>query len=232
MKYDIRWSGDRMISIYFEEKIDASINIKVNAIKKKMIDMDIQGIDAVTSTYHTVSVYYDGLKISRETLVELITNSCGFESPYLSENSEPVIIPVLYDGADLDRVAIHCGISREEVVKRHCGTDYRIFMLGFSPGFPYFGGMDQSIATPRLKTPRLKIEAGSVGIADKQTGIYPIDSPGGWNLIGRTPLRLFDPSDQTPFLLNSGQMVRFEPIDLTEFLRILETGGRTYVCKN
>lgn len=232
MNYEIKCLGDRMMSIYFEEKIDESINKKVNAIKNKMIRMELQGIDAVTSTYHTISVYYDGLKISREKLVEIITEHCDSELPNQSVSSDLVIIPILYDGADLDRVASHCGITHEEVVKRHCGIDYRIYMLGFSPGFPYFGGMDQSIATPRLKTPRMKIKAGSVGIADRQTGIYPIDSPGGWNLIGRTPLKLFDPSDQRPFLLNSGQMVRFVPIDSIEFERILVTGGRTYACEN
>jgi KipI family sensor histidine kinase inhibitor len=143
-----------------------------------------------------------------------------------------VMIPVLYDGEDIKRVADHCGIYAQEVVKRHSSPVYRIYMLGFSPGFPYFGGMDQSIATPRLQTPRLKIEAGSVGIADRQTGIYPIESPGGWNLIGRTPIKLFDPTNQSPFLLASGQMVRFVPIDFLEFTKISETGGQTYACEN
>ncbi|MCD4713663.1 MAG: 5-oxoprolinase subunit PxpB [Clostridiales bacterium] len=230
MNYSIKWLGDRMICIYFEEKIDEFINKKVNAIKNRLIQMELQGVDAVTSTFHTISVYYDALEISREKLVEIISDQCDTVLPNQSLDSNLLIIPILYDGEDLDRVATHCGITREEVVNRHCGTDYRIYMLGFSPGFPYFGGMDPSIATPRLKSPRMKIKAGSVGIADKQTGIYPIDSPGGWNLIGRTPLKLFDPLDQCPFLLSSGQTVRFVPIDSIEFERILLAGGRTYAC--
>lgn len=220
-----------MLSVYFEERIDETINSKVNALKNRLIQMKIHGINAVTSTYHTVSVYYDGLQVDRDILVGIIKDQCESESLNHELKTELVIIPVLYDGEDINRVANHCGISAQEVVNRHSSTVYRIYMLGFSPGFPYFGGMDQSIATPRLQTPRLKIEAGSVGIADQQTGIYPIESPGGWNLIGRTPLKLFDPTSQSPFLLASGQMVRFVPIDLKEFTRISKTGGGTYAHK-
>ncbi|MBE0449210.1 MAG: 5-oxoprolinase subunit PxpB [Clostridia bacterium] len=221
-----------MLSVYFDERIDDTINSNVIALKNRLIQMKINGIDAVTSTYHTVSVYYDGLQVDREILMKMIKDQCESESPNHEFESGLVIIPVLYDGEDIKRVANHCGISVEEVVNRHSNAVYRIYMLGFSPGFPYFGGMNQSIATPRLKTPRLKIEAGSVGIADRQTGIYPIESPGGWNLIGRTPLKLFDPTNQCPFLLASGQMVRFMPIDHKEFTRISETGGRTYAREN
>jgi KipI family sensor histidine kinase inhibitor len=129
---------------------------------------------------------------------------------------EIVELPVRYggeSGIDLAEVAARAGISEEEVVAIHSGGLYRVFMIGFTPGFPYLGGMSARIATPRRKDPRLRIEAGSVGIADSQTGVYPLASPGGWNIIGRTPLRLFDPRRDPPALLSAGQFVRFVPVD-------------------
>jgi len=130
---------------------------------------------------------------------------------------------VLYGGEagpDLNFVAEHNGLTPEEVIRRHTAPAYLVYMLGFTPGFPYLGGMDESIAAPRLKTPRVRIPAGSVGIAGTQTGVYPIDSPGGWQLIGRTPLRLFDMEGENKFLLKAGQRVRFVPIDEGEFRRL------------
>ncbi|MBQ2183710.1 MAG: 5-oxoprolinase subunit PxpB, partial [Lachnospiraceae bacterium] len=115
-------------------------------------------------------------------------------------------------GPDLDYVAEYHQMSKEEVIKLHTEAEYLIYMLGFTPGFSYMGGMDERIATPRLKTPRVLIPAGSVGIAGGQTGIYPIDSPGGWQLIGRTPVRMYDAERQTPILLDAGLHVRFVPI--------------------
>lgn len=232
MKYEIKWSGDRMVSVYYEERIDEVINSQVNALKRELLQLNIHGIDAVMSTYHTVSICYDAFKINRETLVHHITALCSSDFPNHKSDNNVVIIPVLYDGEDLERVAKYSGITVEEVIKRHSAVEYHIYMLGFSPGFPYLGGMDQTIATPRLQTPRLKIESGSVGIADRQTGIYPIESPGGWNLIGRTPLNLFTPENHNPFLLSSGQTIRFTAIDQNQFKKISESGGSPYVSKN
>jgi KipI family sensor histidine kinase inhibitor len=131
-----------------------------------------------------------------------------------------VKIPTLYGGEmgpDLVFVAEHNGISIDEVIKIHSGAEYRVYMLGFSPGFPYLGGMPKSIETPRLSSPRTVIPAGSVGIAEKQTGIYPNASPGGWRLIGQTPIRLFDPETYPPALLRPGDQVQFVPIDQETF---------------
>jgi KipI family sensor histidine kinase inhibitor len=125
-----------------------------------------------------------------------------------------VEIPVCYGleyGPDLDAVAAHCGLSPDEVIARHTAAEYRVYMLGFSPGFPYLGGLDPNIAAPRRETPRIKVPAGSVGIAGMQTGIYPLESTGGWQIIGRTPMRLFDPGLEEPCLLRPGDRLRFVP---------------------
>ena len=125
-------------------------------------------------------------------------------------------IPVVYggdDGPDLDFVADHAGITEETVIALHSGTDYRVYMLGFSPGFPYLGGLDERIAAPRLKTPRVLVPAGSVGIAESQTGVYPNAGPGGWRIIGRTSVPLFDVNSSTPSLITPATKVRFIPVN-------------------
>ena len=120
-------------------------------------------------------------------------------------------------GLDLESVAENAGISVQEVIDIHSGTDYLVYMMGFAPGFPYLGGLDQRLHTPRLTTPRTEIPPGSVGIAESQTGVYPIASPGGWRLIGRTPVAMFDPAISPPALLSTGNYVRFEPISAHEY---------------
>jgi KipI family sensor histidine kinase inhibitor len=134
-------------------------------------------------------------------------------------------VPTVYGGEfgpDLAFVASHSRLSEAEVVQIHSGTDYLVYMMGFSPGFPYLGGMSPRIATPRLKTPRTAIPAGSVGIAQEQTGVYPVESPGGWQLIGRTPARLFDAGRQPPVLVEAGDSIRFVPIVPRQFTEIEE----------
>jgi hypothetical protein len=130
------------------------------------------------------------------------------------------------------RMPMYYGLSRDEVIKIHTASDYLIYMLGFTPGFTYLGGLNDKIETPRLKTPRVKIPAGSVGIAGKQTGVYPIDSPGGWQLIGRTPVRMYDPDRAEPILPQAGQYIKFYAIDKAEYDKIAaQDAAGTYVCK-
>jgi KipI family sensor histidine kinase inhibitor len=146
-----------------------------------------------------------------------------------------VHIPTLYGGEygpDLEFVAQHAGLTTEEVVSVHSGSDYLTYMMGFSPGFPYLGGLSNTLTTPRLETPRTEIPAGSVGIADSQTGVYPLASPGGWRLIGRTPFKLFDPGADPPSLLKAGDYVRFVPMATEEeYLDVRQQveGGRFWV---
>ena len=148
--------------------------------------------------------------------------------------SDVLEIPVLYGGEmgpDLAFVAQNAGISEEEVVKIHTSTEYLIYMLGFTPGFTYLGGMSDKIATPRLKQPRVKIPAGSVGIAGKQTGVYPVDSPGGWQLIGRTPVKMYDPDREVPILPQAGQYIKFKAVSQAEYDKIAEEVAKgTYKC--
>ena len=133
--------------------------------------------------------------------------------------------PLQTDAATLAFVAQHAGLTEQQVIDIHCGRDYRIFMLGFLPGFPYLGGMDERIVCPRLQTPRTKIPAGAVGIGGKQTGIYPLASPGGWQLIGRTPLRLFDPAGGGKLPYAAGDRIRFVPISPEKFETIQKEQG-------
>ena len=132
-----------------------------------------------------------------------------------SEQPLVVHVPTLYGGEhgpDLEYIADRAGMSVEEAVTIHSAEEYLVYMMGFTPGFPYLGGLDERLATPRLETPRQEIVAGTVGIAESQTGVYPVSSPGGWRLIGRTPLRLFDPSRESPSLLSAGNYLRFVPL--------------------
>jgi KipI family sensor histidine kinase inhibitor len=165
-------------------------------------------------------VYYDPAKLSYRRLERELAKRSRSLSSAAPRCGRTIEIPVRYGGdygEDLSYVARYCGLSEAEVIARHSGRDYRIYMLGFLPGFAYLGGMDPSLATPRLDTPRKAIPAGSVGIGGEQTGIYPLTSPGGWRLIGRTPLKPYDPRREPPILYRAGDFVRFRSVDNDEF---------------
>jgi inhibitor of KinA len=175
--------------------------------------------------YSSLLVYYDPLVTTFQGMSDAVLE---IESGLDEQPSEPpraVHIPTLYGGKygpDLKSVADHAGLTEAETVTAHSGTDYLVYMLGFSPGFPYLGGLSGGLATPRLETPRSEIPAGSVGIAESQTGVYPVASPGGWRLIGRTPLKLFDAHNEPPSLLKAGDVVRFMPLSTER--ELLEIG--------
>ena len=143
-------------------------------------------------------------------------------------------IPVCYGGEygpDIQNIAEHAGLSQEEVIQIHSSRDYLIYMLGFLPGFTYLGGLDERLHTPRLANPRIRIPAGSVGIGGSQTGIYPLDSPGGWQLMGMTPGKTYDPARETPILVEAGDYIRFVPVEEEEYLQIKEAVSRgEYQC--
>ena len=170
-------------------------------------------------------MYFDPLRTSFERLVQRLEQAVDRAIEKSFEERTPIRVPVCYDddlGPDLVEVARFADISPDEVVRIHAGATYRVFMLGFVPGFAYMGILDSRIAAPRHPTPRLRVPVGSVGIAGVQTGIYPAETPGGWQLIGRTPLKPFDVSRPAPFLFRAGDAVQFEPIARAEYDRLAE----------
>ena len=221
-------AGDSCLVVEFGTTVDRALNARVQALKKALDAISPPGIVETVPTYRSLAVYYDPLRLERSDLVALLLPALEKGGETTESEGRIVTIPVCYGGAhgpDLDNVCAATGLSREEVVARHSGHDLYCFMLGFTPGFAYLGGMDETLATPRLQNPRALIPAGSVGIAGKQTGIYPIDSPGGWQLIGRTPLAVFDPLRTPPTLIEAGDWVRFEAVDEQTFLSIQAEAG-------
>lgn len=195
----------------------------IRAFCRLLRQKEIDGIIEWVPTYDAVTVYYGPHLITYETLCKnlsaLLTNNLKKEK----ESSAIVWIPVGYGGEvgeDLSKVAKTNGLTTQDVIDIHSAENYLIYMMGFLPGFPYLGGMAESITAPRLDNPRSRVPAGAVGIAGGQTGIYPLESPGGWNLIGRTPVKLFDPHREQPFLYQAGDYIRFVPVDQTEYERI------------
>lgn len=219
--------GDQAVTVEWESTIDEHINRQVHAFARKVEALSHPAITEVVPTYRSATVHYRPEVLSYEELKHLLA-PLAQGSAEEAEELPVVEIPVCYGGEygpDLLEVAQHCSLTPEEVIARHTAPTYRIYMLGFTPGFPYLGGMDPSIAAPRRKEPRIHIPAGSVGIAGEQTGVYPIVSPGGWQLIGRTPLRLFDPQKEQPILLSAGAGIRFVPIDEEAFRKMEEKEG-------
>ena len=208
-------AGDSVVVAELAERIDERVNARAIRLAAAIARADLRGVRDIVPTYRSVAVYYDPLRTDLARLSDLLSleaSAADAEDPELRKRRPAVRIPVRYggpDGPDLADVAAFAKISEAEVIARHSGRTYRVFMMGFLPGFPYLGTVDVAIAAPRRATPRLRVPAGSVGIAGSQTGIYPTESPGGWQLIGRTPLRLFDLSRPNPFLLEPGDAVEF-----------------------
>ncbi len=228
-------TGDTSLTVEFGNEISEQINARIRAFGIALEESKIPGIIETVPTYRSITVHYDPGVIRYDQLVKQLQGLLGRLDSIKIPPSTVLEIPVLYGGEmgpDLDFVAEHNGLSKEEVIRIHTSTEYLIYMLGFTPGFTYLGGMDEKIATPRLKTPRVKIPAGSVGIAGSQTGVYPIDSPGGWQLIGRTPVRMYDADRETPILPEAGQYIKFYAIDQKEFDKIAaQEAAGTFVCK-
>lgn len=219
----IKITGDTSVAVVFGNEISIDINTRIRAFDEALAEEQIDGVYETVPTYCSLTIHYAPEKIRYDELKERLEALLAVSHKAQKLNTIVMEIPVVYGGEygpDLETVAAHNGMSPEDVIRIHSGAEYLIYMLGFTPGFSYMGGMDESIATPRLKTPRVLIPAGSVGIAGKQTGIYPIDSPGGWQLIGRTPVKLYDAHRDTPILLDAGLHVKFIPIDEAEYKRI------------
>lgn len=228
MKPTISPVGDRAISIDFGQVIDPIINRHIRQTIERIKELQLDGIIELVPTYCALLVEYDAMLYSYSEICNIIepTLEEGMANT-INELVTVVEVPTVYGGEfgpDLSFVASHNHLSEDEVISIHSGTDYLVYMPGFIPGFTYLGGMDLRIATPRLSSPRTLIPAGSVGIAGEQTGTYPSDSPGGWQIIGRTPVTMYDMSKAQAALLKAGDYVRYVPIDESEFHRIKALG--------
>ena len=229
MKPTISPVGDRAISIDFGQVIDPIINRHIRQTIERIKELQLDGIIELVPTYCALLVEYDAMLYSYSEICNIIEPT--LEEGMTDTTNELVTVvevPTVYGGEfgpDLSFVASHNHLSEDEVISIHSGTDYLVYMLGFIPGFTYLGGMDPRIATPRLSSPRTLIPAGSVGIAGEQTGTYPSDSPGGWQIIGRTPVTMYDMSKEKAALLSAGDYVRYVPIDEQEYNRIKALGG-------
>ena len=217
-------AGESCVVVEFADEIDRGANDAVMNLKKYLLKQKMIPVVECLPTYRSLAVYFDPTAVSSDDVIKAAKSVPEFDSEKGTALFAEICIPVCYGGEygpDIANVAEHAGISEDEVIKRHSSKSCHCYMIGFMPGFAYLGGMDESIATPRLTNPRTVIKGGSVGIAGKQTGIYPIDSPGGWQLIGRTPLRLFTPEASCPTLIDSGYGVRFVPVSEDEY-KIIE----------
>lgn len=228
--FSIHYSGSTAILLRFKQEISAEVNAKVIAVEKRLQNAlengEIYGVDEIVSAYASLLIYFDPCHIHIKVLFEFL-QKLNKNANITKQNSSLCLeVPVCYDeefALDLEFVCNHCKCTKEELINLHTSPHYRVFMLGFMAGFPYLGGLNEKLFTPRLATPRTQIEAGSVGIADKQTGIYPISSPGGWQIIGQSPLQFFDKNDEAnPTLLKGGMFLKFKAIDKKEFKNIKE----------
>lgn len=218
-------TGDRALTVEFGNEINEQINAHLLGFIKKLKNMHIRGIEEFIPSFRSVLIHYNPGVLSYAEISKCINEVLDHPITDIGHKKRIVEIPVCYEnglGPDIEFVAKHAGLSIEEVIKIHSGKPYLIYMLGFQPGFPYLGGLDERIHTPRLDTPRLKLEAGSVGIGGKQTGLYPMESPGGWQIIGLTPVRCYNPDSDTPIPYRAGDYINFIPISYEEYLRLRE----------
>lgn len=227
-------AGDASLLIEFGNEISPEINSKITATVQLMKEQHIEGVVDIIPAFCSLLINYDPRVISYDEIRKRMKRLLKMDVKAGESSRRVFEIPVCYGGEygpDLANIAEHAGLSEEEVIKIHSSRDYLIYMLGFLPGFCYLGGLDERIHTPRLANPRIKINAGSVGIGGSQTGIYPLDSPGGWQLMGMTPVKTYDPDRETPILLSAGDYIRFIPVEEEEYLRIKELVERgEYQC--
>ena len=234
-KAKILTAGDSALLIEFEQKIAPEINAQITAFVHLLKEQHIEGVTDLIPAFASLLINYDPRVIGYKDLKARIEELLKIEVSEEASEARVFEIPVCYGGEygpDIANIAENAGLSEQEVIDIHCSKDYLIYMLGFLPGFVYLGGLDERIHTPRLANPRISIPAGSVGIAASQTGIYPLNSPGGWQLLGMTPVKTYDPERETPILVEAGDYIRFVPVTDEEFLKIkkqVDDGTYEYV---
>lgn len=222
MLYDqpvFRIMGDRALLVELGDQISPTINEKVRELFLKLDRSPLEGVVELVPSYRSLMVVYDPLKTGWDRLRAGILELHQATDPSLVTEPKTLAVPVVYGGEcgpDLEWVAAFHKISPEEVIRLHTGTTYRVYMIGFTPGYPYLGELPQALATPRRETPRTAVPQGSVAIAQRQTGIYPVQSPGGWHILGWTPIPLFDADQWPPTPLEMGDRVRFFAVQKEE----------------
>lgn len=225
-------AGDSSLLIQYDSVIDPAVNARIAATVRLMREQHIEGVVDIIPAFCSLLINYDPRVISYDEMRTRMERILSVEVAAGERKKKIYEIPVCYGGEfgpDLGTIAEHAGLSEQEVIDIHTSTDYLIYMLGFLPGFTYLGGLDERIHTPRLANPRVRIPAGSVGIGGSQTGIYPMDSPGGWQLMGMTPVRTYDPDREVPILVEAGDYIRFVQVDRAEYERIrAEVENGTY----
>ena len=227
--FTVKPCGDAALMIQFEQKIDPAVLQDVSQMAEKIRNAHLKGIIDLIPSYAALLVIFDPAVFSYAILKQKIEVLASQPDSRTASAVRHVDIPVLYGepfAEDLAFVAEHAGLSREDVIRIHTANEYPVYMMGFLPGFPYLGNLDERIHTPRRSEPRTAIPAGAVGIGGAQTGIYPMESPGGWHIIGLTPVKLYDPGSGTPVLLQSGDIIRFRAVGKEEFDEIRRNGGR------
>ncbi|PAV31073.1 hypothetical protein CIL05_04575 [Virgibacillus profundi] len=214
--------GDSAVKVNFTGRVTPELNTAIQSFCHKLEQVLIDGVIEWVPAFDSVTIYYQPQKLVYKEITEKINDLFEMPAVQNERSSRTIQVPVLYGGLyapDLERVAEYNGLNVNDVIRIHQEKEYLVYMLGFLPGFPYLGGLDKRIATPRLEEPRAKTFAGAVGIAHEQTGIYPVESPGGWNIIGKTPLELFD---QDKFLFRLGDHIQFYSVEENVFAQIKE----------
>ncbi len=210
--------GDSALVVEFSDQIDEYTNERVIALADMLAARPITGVIETVPTYRSLLIAYDPVIIRGKTLSFSLHTLLG-QLSVAGATARRITVPVLYGekvGIDLDELADMKQMSREELIALHASADYRVYMIGFAPGFSYLGGLPRQLHTPRLAVPRQRIEASAIGIGGQQASINSVPGPSGWRFIGRTPLKLFDPSRPRPFLLRAGDRVRFRPVGADE----------------
>ena len=209
--------GEGGWTVALGERVDPALHERVLALAAAVARAELPFVEEIVPAYAALSVFFDPLRADAEQLRERLAVLAAAPLPTFQPSDLPtarlVNIPVRYDGPDLEEVAAETGLTRDEVIRRHTAREYRVYLLGFAPGFGYLGDLDPSLVLPRRREPRTRVAAGSVAIAGAQTAVYPLPTPGGWHLLGSTTLRMFDPGRDPPALLRPGDRVRFEALE-------------------
>ncbi len=217
-----RSMGDRSLLVEIGDTVSPEVNRRVQQLMRHLERASLSGVRELAPGYRSLLVIFDPLVVAPDELKAHVRKIAAQPEADDIPPSKRITIPVFYGGdygPDLEAVAAHLGIAPAEVVRRHTEPVYRVYMIGFTPGYPYMGELPANLAVPRRATPRTKVPKGSVGIAQRQTGIYPVESPGGWQIIGWTPIELFDPRRRLPALLEMGDEVRFDAVRAPEVSR-------------